>query len=139
MIKYHYETEFGLPTPNKHTDWIIQIVARKGYEIEELNYIFCDDLFLLDLNKRFLNHDYFTDILTFPAEAEGRLMGDIFISVERVKENAELFQTGFDDELRRVMIHGALHLMGISDSTPEEKEEMRREEDEALELFHVKH
>ena len=139
MIEYFYETDFGLSYPSEHTDWIINVVREQGHAVEALNYIFCDDDYLLDINRRFLQHDYLTDIITFPGEGGIGLKGDIFISIDRVRENAGLYETSFDDELRRVMIHGALHLMGYEDATDKEKEAMRREEDAMLKLFHVKH
>lgn len=139
MIEFYSETAFKLAHPQKHTDWIIEAAAQKGYAVEALNYIFCDDDYLLDINKRFLQHDYLTDIITFPGDDGPGLKGDIFISVDRVLENAALYNVTFDEELRRVMIHGTLHLMGYTDGTKEEKEIMRSEEDAMLHLFHVKH
>ena len=138
-IEYHYETAFKLPDPGKHTDWIIDVVTEKGHRIEALNFIFCDDNYLLDINRRFLDHDYLTDIITFPTEGISDLGGDIFISVERVRENAGLFEVNAEEEMRRVMIHGVLHLMGYSDASKEEKQAMRLEEDAMMNLFHVKH
>lgn len=139
MIEYFYETDFKLSYPIEHTDWIIKSVGEKGHTIEALNYIFCDDDYLLSINRKFLQHDYLTDIITFPDGGNSGLKGDIFISVERVGENAGLYNSAFDEELRRVMIHGVLHLMGFGDATPHEKEAMRREEDAMIKLFHVKH
>lgn len=139
MIEYHYETDFRLSQPNKHTDWIIDAARHRNHSVAELNYIFCGDDYLLDINKRFLQHDYLTDIITFPSDGEDGLAGDIFISVDRVRENAVVFNVAFDEELRRVMIHGVLHLMGHNDSTDAERQKMRKEEDVMLELFHVKH
>lgn len=139
MIEYFYETDFELPQAEKHTDWIIDGVSQMGQTVEALNYIFCDDDYLLDINRRFLQHDYLTDIITFPEEGSSGLKGDIFVSVDRVKENAGLYNSAFQEELRRVMIHGVLHLMGHKDGTTHEKEAMRREEDAMLKLFHVKH
>ena len=139
MIEYFYETDFCLSYPSEHTDWIIRAVSNQGHAVEALNYIFCDDDYLLGINRRFLQHDYLTDIITFPGEGGIGLKGDVFISIDRVRENAGLYDTSFDEELRRVMIHGALHLMGYEDKTEKEKEAMRREEDAMLKLFHVKH
>lgn len=139
MIEYFYETDFKLSYPIEHTDWIIKSVGEQGHAIAALNYIFCDDDYLLSINRKFLQHDYLTDIITFPDEGNSGLKGDIFISVERVRENAGLYNTAFDEELRRVMIHGVLHLMGFGDATPHEKEAMRLEEDAMIKLFHVKH
>jgi len=139
MIEYHYETKFKLSHPEKHTDWILDATKERNHSVGALNFIFCSDDYLLDINQRFLQHDYLTDIITFPTEDGDGLNGDIFISVERVKENAVLYEVGFEEEMRRVMIHGVLHLMGYNDHTPEEKETIRSEEDAMLKLFHVKH
>lgn len=139
MIEYHYQTAYRLPQPDKHTDWIISAAIEKGFSVGELNYIFCDDDYLLDMNRRFLGHDYLTDILTFPANGDNGIGADVFISVDRVRENAEEYGALFEEEMRRVMIHGVLHLMGGKDSTNEERDLMRAEEDTMLEMFHVKH
>ncbi|MCL4150405.1 UNVERIFIED_CONTAM: hypothetical protein GTU68_062635, partial [Idotea baltica] len=103
-----------------------------------ISYIFCSDTFLLSLNKQYLDHDYYTDILTFPLESQGISNGiaaDIFISIERVKENADTYDTSFEQELRRVMIHGVLHLLGFDDHGDEGQRQMRNRENEALSLF----
>lgn len=138
MIEYHYETDFELSHPDAHTLWIETVVNKYGFSIEELNYIFCDDDYLLQINRQFLNHDYLTDIITFPMEGETGLKADLFISIDRVLDNANEFNIAFDEELRRVIIHGVLHLMGDSDATSEEKLQMRTKEDESLLMFHVK-
>jgi len=104
-----------------------------------VEFIFCSDEKLLDINRKYLNHDFYTDIITFQYEQAPEISGDIYISVDRVKENAEAFKESFDRELKRVMIHGVLHLLGFRDSTKEEKEDMRRREDELIGMFHVKH
>ena len=139
MIEYFYETDFKLSRPKKHTGWIIDAANQKGHAVEALNYIFCSDDYLLNINRQFLQHDDLTDIITFPGEGSSGLKGDIFISIDRVRENAGLYSTPFEEELRRVMIHGALHLMGHEDTTSQEKEAMRAEEDALMKLFHVKH
>ena len=101
-----------------------------------MNYIFCSDDYLLEVNKQYLDHDYYTDIITFDnSEEKGKLEGDIFVSIERVKENAENLKLAFDVELRRVLVHGLLHLIGFSDSDQELKNQMRAKEDECLLLF----
>lgn len=138
MIEYHYETTFELKNKIAHSDWINQVASSYGYSVENINYIFCDDAYLLDINRKYLNHDYLTDIITFPYEDEEGLSADIFISTERVSENAELYNVSFEDELKRVLIHGILHLIGFNDTTPEEKEIMRLKEEEAILMFHVK-
>jgi len=114
--------------------WITSTVDGKKNRIEEINYIFCSDNYLLELNKKFLNHHFYTDIITFDNSSEGKkISADIFISIERVKANAEKFNTAFNDELHRVMIHGILHLLGYKDKTKKDVGEMRRKEDECLE------
>lgn len=138
MIEYHYETEYEINNPEGHTAWLGEAVASKGFVVGELHFIFCSDDYLLDVNRKFLEHDYLTDIITFPGDTPG-VSGDLFISVDRVAENASLFDTTPEEEIRRVMIHGVLHLMGMDDATPELKEAMHRAEDELLQLFHVKH
>lgn len=110
-----------------------------GSSTGAINYIFCSDDALLRINKDYLNHDFFTDIITFEYEEEQGLSGDIFISVERVRDNASIYNDAFDNELRRVMIHGILHLQGLSDKTEREKTEMRSMEERMMDLFHVKH
>ncbi|WP_445383576.1 rRNA maturation RNase YbeY [Robiginitalea sp. IMCC43444] len=138
MIEFFYETAAEVDE-KKYTDWIIRCASGYGYSIDFLNYIFCDDEYLLEKNKHYLDHDDYTDILTFSYESQKGVAGDIFISVERVKENAKTYKTSGEEELRRVMIHGVLHLMGFGDKTKSEQREMRKEENTCLKLFHVKH
>jgi rRNA maturation RNase YbeY len=110
--------------------WIIDTVVEEGYKLKELNFIFCNDSYLLSINQQFLHHDTYTDIITFDnSEKGGQILGDIFISVERVQENAERFKTKLEDELHRVMIHGTLHLLGYPDKGTEAKAIMTRKED----------
>jgi rRNA maturation RNase YbeY len=110
--------------------WIIDTVVEEGYKLKELNFIFCNDSYLLSINQQFLHHDTYTDIITFDnSEKEGQILGDIFISVERVQENAERFKTKLEDEIHRVMIHGTLHLLGYPDKGTEAKAIMTRKED----------
>ena len=123
--------------------WLNEIVRLKGQTLNALSVIFCSDSFLLDLNRKFLNHDYYTDVITFDARvphheqmisAKG-IEGDIFISIDRVKDNANFYEVPFREELTRVMAHGLVHLLGYNDSTLEDRESMRREEDAALRLL----
>ena len=101
-----------------------------------MNYVFCSDEYLLEINKQYLDHDYFTDIITFDnSEEDNQLEGDIYISVDRVRENAATFHTDFDTEMRRVLIHGLLHLAGYEDSSEALKTAMRAKEDEYLRVF----
>ncbi|PST85066.1 rRNA maturation RNase YbeY [Pedobacter yulinensis] len=114
--------------------WIKQCVTDEGARLQELNFIFCSDAYLLQMNQKYLRHDTLTDIITFDnAEKEGVLAGDIFISVERVQENAAQYQVAFFDELCRILIHGTLHLLGYTDKTKQDKLKMTAMEDRCLE------
>ncbi|HOK39282.1 MAG TPA: rRNA maturation RNase YbeY [Bacteroidales bacterium] len=112
-------------------EWIRNTIKLYGKKEGNINYIFCSDEYIIDINKKYLEHDYFTDIITFDYCENDTTNGDIYISLERVEENAIMYGTQ-DDEIYRVIIHGILHLCGFEDNTPEEIEEMRRMEDEAL-------
>ncbi|MCF0059834.1 rRNA maturation RNase YbeY [Dyadobacter sp. CY356] len=137
MLKFFSEEiDFKLKFPQKTSKWIKTISKSEGYDIISLNYIFCTDEYLLEINKQYLDHDYYTDIITFDnSEEDGKIESDIYISVDRVKENAETFGFDFDIEMRRVLIHGLLHLMDYTDTTEELKVQMRAKEDECLSLF----
>jgi probable rRNA maturation factor len=113
--------------------WIKNTITAEGYKLSELNYIFCSDAYLLQINKQYLDHDTYTDVVTFDnSEREKVIVGDIFISVERIEENAQKFKTTPAAELHRVMIHGALHLLGYKDKTPASKKLMTQMEDKCL-------
>lgn len=135
----HFFTEnvdFDLLRPLKTKKWIKNTSISEGYEISELNYIFCNDEYLLEINKQYLDHDYFTDIITFDnSEEDNVIEGDIYISVDRVRENAATFHADFETEMRRVLIHGLLHLMGYDDTDEKLKAAMRAKEDQYLLLF----
>jgi rRNA maturation RNase YbeY len=139
MIDFHYETDFSISGESKFADWIGRIVTSEGETFSQLDFIFCDDEYLLKINQDFLDHDTYTDIITFPYGDLNGIAGDIFISVERVKENATVFEVDFDLELKRVMAHGVLHLLGFGDKSEEEVSRMRLKEDEKIKLFHVEH
>jgi len=119
---------------SKIKEWISEVVSGYNKSVGDLNYIFCSDDYLLKINKEYLQHDYYTDIITFNYCEENIISGDIFISLDRVSENADEFNTN-DTELYRVIIHGVLHLVGFEDHTDEEKQEMRNAEDTALRVF----
>jgi metalloprotein, YbeY/UPF0054 family len=138
-IRFFSESiDFSIPRPLKVTRWIKDVIKKEGFVPGDLNFIFCDDDGLLEINVDFLDHDTYTDIITFDnSEEEGVIEGDIFISVDRIKENAANLLLPFEDELHRVMIHGVLHLMGYKDKRPEEKKAMREKEDACLELRDV--
>ena len=135
MMEFNYETVFKLENEVRLENWIEEVVYAKGFELGEINYIFCDDAYLLKLNVEFLQHDTLTDVISFDNSLGKLLNGDIFISVERVADNASDFKVPFDDELHRVMVHGILHYMGLKDKTSEQKDEMRNQENEALLLL----
>ncbi len=115
--------------------WIDKVAASHGYRVGRLSYIFCDDPYILETNIKFLNHDYFTDIITFDYTHGDRIGGDMVISLDTVRSNAESIGEEYDRELLRVIIHGVLHLCGIDDKGPGEREIMEANEDEALKLF----
>ncbi len=130
------EIDFKVPQSVKTKTWIKTISQSEGYKIGDLNYIFCSDDYLLEVNREYLDHDYYTDIITFDSsEDEDKLEGDIYVSVDRVRDNASNLNVPFETELRRVLIHGLLHLIGFEDSTDELKAIMRAKEDACLQLF----
>lgn len=120
-----------------YQDWLTRCVGSEGYELGELNYILCSDAYLLELNQKFLDHDTFTDVISFDYSVGRCINGDIFISMERVDENATVYSDCLADELKRVMVHGILHFMGYKDKEEEELLMMRNKEDALLSLFHV--
>ena len=132
MISYNFETAFFLNHKDQITFWINNVIFKEGFDCGEINYIFCDDDYLLKLNIEFLDHDTLTDIISFDYTMGNLISGDIYISIPRVKENADLFNTSFDNELHRVIIHGILHYCGYKDKSNEQKLIMRRKEDEYL-------
>ena len=115
--------------------WIVEVAARHERKVGDLTYIFCDDEKILEVNRQFLQHDYYTDIITFDYSNKRRISGDMFISLDTVKSNAELFGREYDEELLRVVIHGVLHLCGINDKGEGEREIMEQHENEALALL----
>jgi rRNA maturation RNase YbeY len=137
MISYNYETEFQLDSENNYSEWILKIIQSENKSEGELNYIFCDDEYLLQINQQYLDHDFYTDIISFDYTMGNEIAGDIFISIERVKENATEFKTTFPNELLRVMAHGILHLCGYKDKSESEEKLMRQKEDEKTQMFHV--
>jgi probable rRNA maturation factor len=141
MIYIHQEDvsfEFMF-TDERCFEWLSKVCAKESFILEELNLIFCSDEYLLGVNKEHLNHDYYTDIITFDYctkyNESTQVIGDLFISIDRVKDNALLFDESFENELFRVISHGVLHLCGYSDKTDEEKVIMKRKESEALLLL----
>ncbi|TAF74311.1 MAG: rRNA maturation RNase YbeY [Bacteroidetes bacterium] len=130
--------KFDLKHKTKIKKWIAQVAGNEKYIIENLNYIFCSDAYLLEINQTYLKHDTFTDIITFDnSEFENEIIGDIYISVDRVKENSQKLQLLFEQELYRVMIHGLLHLCGYKDKKPADKQKMTEMEDKSLDLLEM--
>ncbi len=123
------EVEFTLPHPEAVKKWIISTIESKDRELEEVNIIFCSDSFLLNINREYLEHDYYTDIITFDYSEESLINGELYISVDTVKSNSEIYGVSFIHEMKRVIIHGILHLIGFKDATDEERDEMRGLED----------
>lgn len=132
MIKFNYETDFKLQDEVFTSEWISNAIAEELCQEGEINYIFCNDDYLLDFNVKFLSHDTFTDIISFDYSVGKELHGDIFISIDRVKENADQFKVDFQQELHRVIIHGVLHYCGYNDKLDDEKLLMRAREEHYL-------
>jgi probable rRNA maturation factor len=139
MPNLHYFTEdikFSLRDQTSISDWITNVVTSNQFQVGEINYIFCSDNHLLSINQEYLNHDTYTDIITFDNSCEESVVeSDIYISIERVKENSDEYNIPFEKELHRVMIHGILHLLGMEDKSPDERKRMREKEDACLSLL----
>jgi rRNA maturation RNase YbeY len=135
-ISFHNEDiAFVLPQKRLHKQWIEQIVLSHGKTVGELTYVFCSDEYLLEMNKTYLQHDYYTDIITFDYSQGAEISGDLFISLPRVKENASKIGVPLQNELQRVVIHGVLHLCGFKDKKKKDVELMRKMEEKALLAF----
>ena len=135
MIRFNFETSFTLFPKKSYKNWIKIIISNEHFKAGEINYIFCDDEYLLKINQQFLKHDDFTDIITFDYGNDGMLAGDIYISIIRVRENAKIFGVTFQEELLRVLSHGIFHLCGYKDKTISAALNMRKKEDWAIQLF----
>ena len=133
MISFNYETDFKLPNEKQITTWISNVISEEEFNEGEINYIFCDDDYLVNLNIEFLDHDTLTDIISFDYTLGKQINGDIYISVERVNENALDFDVKFLDELNRVMVHGVLHYCGYQDKSKSAETEMRSKENYYIE------
>ncbi|MCQ2973679.1 MAG: rRNA maturation RNase YbeY [Bacteroidales bacterium] len=135
-ITFNFEdSEFKFTDLNKVSSWINSAIKKENCFTGNINYIFCSDSYLLDMNKKFLNHDYLTDVITFDYVKDKNISGDIFISIDRTKENAEIFNVSHETELLRVMIHGVLHLIGYDDHTDEDEAQIHSKEDFYLNLY----
>ncbi len=136
MILFYYEdVDNQLINEKLVIKWIKQLIKSFNFKLGDINYIFCDDPYILKVNKEFLNHDYYTDIITFDYVNNNIINGDIFISIDTVKSNSNNFSTSFEDELHRVISHGILHLIGFKDKTDVQQEEMTKKENEALKML----
>ena len=134
MIEFYSETDFNIEDTKALSHWISKIILQENHELGDLTYVFCDDAYLHRLNVQFLNHDTLTDIISFDNSLGKQIHGEIYISVERVKENAGTYQVAFLEELHRVIIHGVLHFCGYKDKTKKQQETMSCKENEALDL-----
>ncbi|SEP92198.1 rRNA maturation RNase YbeY [Flavobacterium urocaniciphilum] len=137
MISFNYESDFTLDNEEVYASWIETIVESENKFLGEISYIFCDDEYLHAINMQYLNHDTLTDIISFDYTEGDIISGDIFISVERVQDNANDFNVSFEEELKRVLAHGVLHYCGYKDKTDSEAIVMRTKEEEKIKLFHV--
>tara|TARA_B110000444_G_C18683585_1_gene520896 strand:+ start:211 stop:624 length:414 start_codon:yes stop_codon:yes gene_type:complete len=137
MIEYHYEYDFKLVDSDKIRIWIEDVIKKEKKTVGDITYIFCDDDYLLERNKEFLDHNTLTDIITFNYCIDNNISSDIMISIDRVKENSTTFENSFNKELKRVMIHGILHLIGYNDKSDKEKELMREKENFYLNIFYI--
>ena len=137
MILFHYETDFLLENEDTYQSWIETVILSEQKIVGEINYIFCDDDYLHDINVKYLNHNTLTDIISFDYSKFDTISGDIFISIDRVRENAQNLNIDFSQELLRVMAHGILHYCGYKDKSQKEVSIMREKENDKIELFHV--
>ncbi|WP_304132050.1 rRNA maturation RNase YbeY [Mesonia mobilis] len=137
MINFFSENNFELEDNVGYEKWLQNVIISEEKKEGDINYIFCDDEYLHEINVKYLNHDDYTDIISFDNAVGNILHGDIFISTERVAENAEKFQVSFQEELKRVIAHGLLHFCGYKDKTDDEAQLMRKKEDEKIKMFHV--
>jgi rRNA maturation RNase YbeY len=138
MISFNYESEFILDDETLYSDWLSKVISSEMKSEGDINYIFCDDNYLVEINQQYLNHDTLTDIISFDYSIGNELHGDIFISIERVRENASDFNVPFEEELKRVMTHGILHYCGYKDKSEKDEQIMREKEEEKMKMFHVK-
>tara|TARA_A200000113_G_scaffold38135_1_gene31129 strand:+ start:38 stop:460 length:423 start_codon:yes stop_codon:yes gene_type:complete len=139
VIDFVYNTDFRLANKEVFSRWLISVANDEGFLIDTLVFLFVDDNEILEMNKKFLKHDYYTDVITFGDLKDKKISGDIAISIERVLDNSKTYGVEFEDELKRVMVHGLLHIMGYSDKASSDKSIMSLKENKAIKMFHVKH
>mgnify|MGYP003396727776 FL=1 len=137
MISFNYESDFNLEQEDVYASWIETIIESENKILGEISYIFCDDDYLHTINMQYLNHDTLTDIISFDYTEGDVISGDIFVSIERVIDNAKDFNVPFDEELKRVLAHGVLHYCGYKDKSDADALVMRSKEEEKIKLFHV--
>jgi rRNA maturation RNase YbeY len=137
MINFHSEAiDFKVVNPIKTKRWLKSVIKAEGFELSEINYVFCNDEYLHSINFEYLDHDTLTDIITFDNSEEDELIeGDIFVSIERIIDNTKDFNTTFEQEFKRVIVHGILHLCGYCDKTDQNEKQMREKEDYYLRLL----
>lgn len=136
-IDFNYELDFKLVKEKIYRNWIQEVIVSEGYSLGVISYIFCTDDYLLKIHQKYLGKNTYTDIITFDYCDLKVVSGDIFISIERLKENSNTFKCSFEEELLRVMSHGLLHLMGYKDKCKDDVHLMRNKENEKLKMFHV--
>ena len=137
MVIFNYETDFQLQNESVYEQWIDAVIESEGKEPGEINYIFYDDEYLHNINMQYLNHDTLTDIISFDYCIGDLISGDIFVSIERVQDNAKDYEVSFNEEFLRVLAHGVLHYCGYKDKTEDEALLMRSKEQEKINMFHV--
>ena len=137
MINFNYESDFTLENEEAVASWLSAVITSESKSEGEINYIFCDDEYLHKINLEYLNHDTLTDIISFDYTMGNEISGDIFVSIERVLDNAKDYNTLFEDELKRVLVHGVLHYCGYKDKSEEDELLMRSKEEEKIKMFHV--
>ena len=138
MIEFVYNTDFRIANKEVFSRWLISVANDEGFLIDNLVFLFVDDNEILEMNKKFLKHDYYTDVITFGDLKNKKISGDIAISIERVLDNSKTYGVEFEDELKRVMVHGLLHIMGYNDKASNDKSLMSQKEKKAIKMFHVK-
>jgi probable rRNA maturation factor len=139
MINFNYESDFTLDNEEAIATWLSAVIVSENKNEGEISYIFCNDEYLHKINVEYLDHDTLTDVISFDYTMGNEISGDIFISVERVLDNSKDYNTSFEDELKRVLVHGVLHYCGYKDKLEEDEALMRSKEDEKLAMFHVEH
>jgi probable rRNA maturation factor len=137
MINFNYESDFKLENEKTIADWLSAVIVSENKSEGEISYIFCDDEYLHKINLEYLNHDTLTDIISFDYTMGNEISGDIFVSTERVLDNAKDYNTLFEEELKRVLVHGILHYCGYKDKSEADETLMRSKEDEKIAMFHV--